>query len=161
MKKLYVTLLGLIFFTSIQAQVNCKAFKGYAYSILTLPGTVRVDENGNQLPARVNKQRFIYFTTNCKTVPTINTVSYGSTIVRADAQPAAEPFLSASKINEEKKILIKPAKGYYLWKINVVGKDGKSIPDKNSLITVKGAIGSKPFTIKIKEETELQGPETY
>jgi len=161
MKKLYFTLLGLFFLAGLQAQVNCKAVKGYAYSILTLPGTIRVNEHGTPLPARVNKERFIYFITNCKTKPTINTVLYGKTVVKTDVQPAAEIAFSATKSNDQKRILLKAGKGNYLWKLNVVEKNGKPIPDKNISITVTGKIGTKPFFIIIKEEIELQGPETY
>ncbi|MCY7291810.1 MAG: hypothetical protein LH615_06460 [Ferruginibacter sp.] len=161
MKKLYFTLVGLFFLAGLQAQVNCKAVKGYAYSILTLPGTLRVDENGIPLPARVNKERFIYFITNCKTKPTINTVLYGKTIVRADVQPTAERAFSATKSNDQKRLFLTPGKGNYLWKIYVVEKNNKPIPDKNISISVTGKIGTKPFFIIMKEEIELQGPETY
>ena len=161
MKKLYFTLIGLLFLFGLQAQVNCKALKGYAYSMVIMPGTLRVDENGTPLPVELHKERFIYFVTNCKTPPIINTVLYGKTVVRADEKPTKEIFFSAAKVNGQKTMLLKPGRGNYLWKLYVVPTDGKSIPNKNISITVSGKIGSKPFFIIIKEETELQGPETY
>lgn len=161
MKKLYFTLLGLFFLVAVQAQVNCKAVKGYAFSILTMPGTIRVDENGTALPVKINKQRFIYFTTTCKTKPTINTVIYGKTVVRADVQPSAETSFTATKSTDQKSIRLKSTKGQYLWKLNIVEKNGMAIPDKNSSISVTGKIGAKTFFLIMKEEIELQGPETY
>lgn len=160
MKKLYFTLLGLFFLSGLQAQVNCKAIKGHAFYIITLPGTMQVDENGNPVPPKINKERFIYFTTTCKTKPIINTVLYGKTVVRADEQPTAENSFTATK-TDKKSIRLKAFKGNYLWKINVVEKDGKAIPDKKMTITVSGKMGTKPFLIMMKEETQLQGPDSY
>ena len=161
MKKLYLTLLGLFFLVGLQAQVNCKAIKGYAYSLVTLPGTMPVDENGHQIPPRLNKERFIYIITNCKTTPTINNVLYGKTIAKTDAKPTAETSFTATKSNDQKAVLLKPTKGNYLWKISVLENNSKPIADKNSSISVTGKINKKPFFILMKEEIELQGPETY
>ncbi len=161
MKKLYFILLGLFFLTNVNAQVNCKAIQGYAYSITTLPGILRVDENGIPFPVRVNKERLIYFFTSCKTKPTINKVLYSGTIVKADVDPTAEISFSAVKSSDQKNITLKPRKGNYLWKISIVENAGKPISEKNNTITVTGKIGSKPFFIIIKNEVELQGHETY
>ncbi len=161
MKKLYFTLLGLLFLTGLQAQVNCKAIKGYAYGMITLPGTLQVDENGNPVTPKIYKERFIYFFTTCKTKPIINTVLYGKTIVKADVQPSAETYFTAATSADQKVVRLKSSKGNYLWKINVVENNGKSIPEKNRSISVSGKIGAKPFLIIMKEEIELKGPEAY
>lgn len=161
MKKLYFILIGLFFLSHAIAQVNCKAIQGYAYSITTLPGTLRVDENGVPLPVRVNKERLIYFFTSCKIKPTINKVLYGKTIVKADVNPTAEVSFSAVKSSDQKSILLKPRRGSFLWKINIIENAGRQIPEINNVITVTGMIGAKRFFIVIKEEVELQGHETY
>ncbi len=161
MKKLYITLLGLFFLNVLQAQVNCKAIKGYAYSMITLPGTMQVDENGHPVTPKIYKERFIYFFTTCKTKPTINTVLYGKTVVKVDVQPSAETYFTATKSSDQKVVRLKSSKGNYLWKLNVVENNGKPIPEKNKSVSVSGKIGTKPFLIIMKEEIELQGPETY
>jgi hypothetical protein len=160
MKKLYFSLLGLFFLMGLKAQVNCKTVKGYAYSMITLPGILSVDENGVTIPPRINKERFIYFTTTCKIKPTINTVLYGKTIVKTDPTPTAETSFTATK-TDQKAILLRAAKGNYLWRISVMENNANPIANKISSISVTGKIDKKSFFILMKEEIELQGPETY
>ena len=76
-------------------------------------------------------------------------------------QPSAETSFTATKSTDQKSIRLKSTKGQYLWKLNIVEKNGMAIPDKNSSISVTGKIGAKTFFLIMKEEIELQGPETY
>lgn len=161
MKKIYFILLGLFFLSSANAQLNCKAIQGYAYCITTIPGNLQVDENGVTLPVRLNKQRFIYFITSCKTIPTINRVLYGRTNVKTDLHPTLEASFSAVKKTDQENINLNPRKGTYLWKLDVIQNLSKFIADKNNTVTVTGKIGTKTFFLIIREETELQGHDTY
>ena len=120
MQKLYFILLGLFFLTQGNAQLNCKAVKGYAYIIVTIPGNMPVDDNGNPTADRLHKERFIYFITICKLKPVINTVLYNNTVVKADSQPSYEKSFFATRRTDQKTLLIKPGKGKYLWKINII-----------------------------------------
>ena len=161
MQKLYFILLGLFFLTQGNAQLNCKSVQGYAYIIVTIPGNMPVDDNGNPTADRLHKERFIYFITTCKLKPVINTVLYNSTVVKADAQSSYKKSFFATRRTDQKSLAIKPGKGKYLWKINIIENSSNPIPDKINTISVTGKIASKTFFVIIKEEIALKGPDTY
>ena len=160
MQKLFFILIGIIFLSTAQAQKYCKP-GGYAFSILVQPGTIPVDENGNPLKRRINKERFIYIITPGKNKPTITSIVYGKTAVKWDLPGTAESEFSAVSENTQKTMNIKTSKGCFLWRINIHEVSTIGISENTNAINIKGITANKSFTILIYKETAIQGFDTY
>jgi len=160
MPKLFFILLGIIFLNAAQAQKYCKT-SGYAFSILIQPGTIPVDENGNPIKRRINKERFIYIITMGKLKPTISSIMYGKTTVKWDLPNSSEKEFSAVTESTQKTMNIKPSKGCSLWRINIQEFPNQFISENIVGINIKGKIENKSFTLLLNKETNLWGFETY
>ena len=160
MHKLFLILIGFIFLNTANAQ---KYFKpsGYAFSILIQPGTIQVDEYGIPVKRKINKERFIYITTDSKIKPVITSIFYGTTEVKWELLPTPKKEFSAVQEISQKTVTIKPAFGNSMWRIIIQEIANNSITGKALPIIIKGKKLNRPFTILINTETALQGFDTY
>ena len=160
MQKLYFILLGFLFLQNAVAQKRNEPC-GYAFSMLVQPGTIPVDENGNHIKPKINKERFIYIMVPGKTKPVIKAVSYNKTIVKWEILNLPENEYSPVAETTQNAMRIKPAKNATMWRINIQESANHPIETKAVPIVIKGTVQTKPFTVVILKETAVQGYDTY
>ncbi len=160
MQKLLFIFIGLIFLNTAKAQKNYQPC-GYAFSTLTQPGTMPVDENGVPVKRKINKERFVYIILPGKIKPAVKTVAYNNVAVKWDVSEYAENEYAAVSESTQKTMRIKAFKGGTMWRLTIQEFPNHAIQSKEVPIVIKGNVGAKPFTVTILKETAVQGYETY
>ena len=159
MKKMFFLLSALFLLKISFGQRQCTATKATAFYTLSNPGILPGDGTGRAV--RLNKERFIYLLTSCKTKPFISSVTYGGVKVLAsvnDDGPAKK--VNAGVDNAGRKIMLSAPAGYYYWKTDVVEINNSPLHDSGKIV-LKGTIGGKPFTIIVYNEKQLEGLPVY
>lgn len=160
MQKLFYFLIGIIFLNSAEAQKHCKP-GGFAFSVLTQPGTIPVDENAVAMKRHINKERFIYIMTSGGNMPTITSVAYGNISVKWSIRGTSEKVFSAITEKTQKTMDIKPAKGCSMWRIDIQEIPNQLILENVSAINIKGKTANKLFILLLNTETAVQGFDNY
>jgi hypothetical protein len=154
----FVLLLSLFFFLNACSQTKTGIRKTYAFFQVSFPGNIPVDDNGNPMKG-ADTLRFVYIETSGRQAPTISSAQYNNTTYSASVFPAEKvPVTAGTKKGSDQKIIIKPAAGNSLWRIELTPA-GRTKSLQKSMI-IKGAVNGKPFTTTIKKEVELE-PEIH
>jgi hypothetical protein len=155
MKKIFSTIVLVFFITNLFAQKPCSVISANAFYSIVMPGNMQVDENGQPLKKKVNKNRTIFISTNCKTAPTISKVIYDTVSPSFFIEKAkAEEVLSLMD-DANNKIILKIAKSSFLWKLSIVESGGISITENPKTIILLWKLKNKTSKILIKTERQL------
>lgn len=139
MKQLYMLAAALIFSISCFAQVK-GASKLYGYKQEVMPGTIRVDENGNQVRSKTIYNYFIYLASTTKVTPTeiwVNGKAFSVNVTAVEKTPVE--FRGAS--TEKPKTLVPKTTRKVLQlsptmtELNKAGK-GKTLSANNELVII-------------------------
>lgn len=176
MKNLFSTLILCIFFLSACTQTRV-AQKAYAFVEHTNAGTIAVDRNGRQLSPGGQTTVTIYLEGRQNATPLINDVIYnGATYKNLQALLAAKKsIVVGNRSKNNNPIILTPAKGNWIWKIDLSvadnnnendnnNKDGTILPvqmEQNRLhnIIIKGKKDGKAFSITVNNIQLLEGPD--
>lgn len=88
----------------------------YAYFIEQLPGTIRVDKDGNPFPVNIDTITIIYVETGSKNISWIHAVKDGRRFTIAAQQLVQVPF-NAGKLNNGNSISLCVQKNNFLWQL--------------------------------------------
>lgn len=135
--------------------------KAYAFSQHINFGTIATDENGNQITSGSQTNRIIYLESKDNTKPVINEVVYKAKIYKnAEVTLAGQsPVQIGIKSSDGKNIILTPAPGNYLWKMEFIlteNENKQQVNTDENKIIIKGKTGGKAFTLTINNEIELQ-----
>lgn len=155
MNKIISTLLLLFFITNVFAQKPCSILNATAFYSIVMPGNMQVDENGQPRKMKVNKNRTIYISTNCKTAPLISKVIYDAVSPSFFIEKAKVEEVSNLMDDVNNKIVLKVAKSSFLWKISIVESGGISIVENPKAIIILWKLKNKPINLFIKNERQL------
>lgn len=109
MKKIFLLLPALFLLIACFSQKRCTVTKAVAFYNMSQPGILPVDENGRPMKSKINKERFIYMLTSCKTKPVITSVTYGGIKVLASVNnDSAAGKINAGIDNNEKIFFLLP-----------------------------------------------------
>lgn len=155
MKKIFSTLLLVFFITNVFAQKPCSVLSANAFYSIVMPGNMQVDENGQPRKRKVNKNRTIYISTNCKTAPSISKVMYDTVSSNFFIEKAKAEEVSSLMDDSNHKIILKVAKSSFLWKISIVESGGISITENPKSIILLWKLKNRQSKILIKTERQL------
>ncbi len=155
MKKIFSTLLLVFFITNVFAQKPCSVLSANAFYSIVMPGNMQVDENGQPRKRKVNKNRTIYISTNCKTAPSISKVMYDTVSSNFFIEKAKAEEVSSLMDDSNHKIILNVAKSSFLWKISIVESGGISIAENPKTIILLWKLKNKTSKILIKTERQL------
>lgn len=159
MKKIYLSILLLVFLISCSRNGIVKT---YSYVKKSVPGTVRVDDNGRPVNSGITFHHLLFVETDSlKGSPEwgmawIDQNSYSVQPVKINTNQVI------GKTMEGQDVRIGAKKGNQLWQLVLSAKiDSAKSPDlaekiKKSKILLSGTWKDKPFTYKISKERELQ-----
>jgi hypothetical protein len=151
-------LLFLFLFLNACSQTKSGIRKSYAFFQLSFPGNIPVDDNGNPMRG-ADTLRFVYMECSGNKAPAISSVQYNNRMYDAAVFPAGKtPATPGIKKGSNEKVVLKPAAGNSLWRIELTPIERKAAPQKGMII--KGALNGRPFTSTIKKEIELE-PEIH
>lgn len=152
MKNLYLSLICSLFIIIANAQKNCAIISYKAYATNIIPGTIKVDENGNEIPAFISYSRRIYLTTTCNKAPTITSIMYNKTKAKHKVIAIVKKSIEIGNDNNGRKITLISNKNNFLWEVEINLKDPTILPDEVKIITINGTINKKNLKIILKEE---------
>lgn len=155
MKKIFSTIVLVFFITNLFAQKPCSVISANAFYSIVMPGNMQVDENGQPLKKKVNKNRTIFISTNCKTAPTISKVIYDTVSPSFFIEKAKAEEVSSLMDDANNKIILKIAKSSFLWKLSIVESGGISITENPKTIILLWKLKNKTSKILIKTERQL------
>lgn len=158
--KLYQLLLLLFLLLSLSSCAQSKSVirKQYAFYTEHLPGNIRADENGNELPFKPDTVIVVYLETTTKSI-TLDTAWKNGACYKITAQLInLLPFEIGTAINANKKIVLGVAKGNFLWQLYLQPLN-KALPNqqiiKGNEILIKGKYKGKKITRKIASPIQL------
>lgn len=134
--------------------------KGYAYSQQVKSGVNQIDEKGNSITPGIEIMGFIFLECKGSIKPKIDKVIYkGIPYNNPRVFPAgnSRTEIGNNKV-DGKPIILSPAKGNMLWRIDLTltGKDLNNKTSSQNTIIVKGKKDEHLFSIKIDKVIELQ-----
>lgn len=127
MKRIILLSVFCLALLNSEAQSKCSIYKANAYFTVSMPGTVMVDEQGNQVRPAPTVQRFIYLECIGTKRPVIQAITYNN-IPFTPAMPESFPgssILAGKRNEDEKEIMLKPRKGNRIWKIEILPPSDK------------------------------------
>lgn len=153
-------LLLLFFFLFIAAFTQVRpVVKGYVFSQLINEGVNRVDENGNSTSAGLKTKIYIYLEVRGSGKPMVSQVRYNSKVFNDPTvySITGVPAYVGSTAAGGKKIVLSPARGNHLWRIEftITENQEKPLVATHPTILVKGSIDRRAFTIVLKNEVAL------
>jgi hypothetical protein len=159
MKAIYFSAVALFLSITGMAQVE-GASKLYGYKQEVMPGTIRVDENGNQVRPKPRYNYFIYLSSSTKVIPT--EVWIDGKAYSVNASPVAKtPVEYKNPTSTEKaKILVPKTTRFVLQLLPVAelsqaSSKGKTLSEKNQLVVIyKG--GQKNYYKALAKFTMLE-----
>lgn len=143
------------------AQKKCSIIATYPVYRIWQPGTMPIDENGNQIKPTLNIERSIYITSKCASTPTFSNIFYDKLAVRFSVTKINKEEATSQIDFEGNKIKFVQPKGSTIWKIDILAPAGKSIAEKPKTIKLLQIENKKTTTIVVKKETELITIPTY
>jgi hypothetical protein len=161
MKKIISTLIFAFFISSSFAQKKCSVLNANAFYSIPMPGNIPVDENGNPLEIKLNKNRVIFITSNCNIEPVIVKVLYDKTSPNFFIRKAKEDEVAKLEDEANNKIKLNVPKLSFIWKLTIVASSSAAIPENPTLITLLWKQKSKINTLVIKKELHLAALPTY
>jgi hypothetical protein len=161
MKSILFTLIFSCVSISLFAQKKMSIIATYPVYRVWLPGTMPVDQNGNQVRPKANIERSIFVTSTKDTAPTFSNIYYDKVAVKFSVQKPNEKEINSQVDFEGNKIKFTQPKSSFVWKIDIVALAGKSIPEKPKTIKLLLNENKKTTTIIAKKETELMTIPTY
>ena len=134
--------------------------KTHAFYTERIAGTVMVDGEGRQLPARRDTTYTIYVETNNTNIKWLKAWIKGQSFTVQAKSMGSDRVEAGVEKYGERKFVLKPAAGHQLWLLqlqsdNVSSKSPSGI--KSGEIIVQGRSGKKTFTFKISPMVELEG----
>lgn len=158
MKTIYILAAALLFSISTFAQVE-GASKLYGYRQEVMPGTIRVDENGNQIRPQPRYNYFIYLASSTKVVPT--EIWIDGKAFKVGVNTVAEtPVKYKNPTSTEKAKTLVPKTTRRVLQLLPMGEltetstKGKTMSAKNELVVIyKG--GSKTYYKALSNFTML------
>lgn len=139
------------------AQLAGSVIKAWAFNKPVTHGTLMVDDNGNPVHPAADTSRFIYMECKGNMEPRVDNVMYGSRVFSVAVFPAGQKEILMLTKKDGRAYSIKPAKGNYLWKLELSSSSiQKRYSGNQKKITIKGKLGSKSFTCTLINEIELQ-----
>lgn len=161
--------LSVIIFSGCSQSRNLE--KAHAFFQHITYGTIAVDDKGNQLTPGSKTERFIYMETKANAKPIINHIIYNGYDIKNPLliSVAQQTVNVGAKNSDNKQIVLVPAKGNRLWKIELSIPEKEIRQDKPEVITInentvsvpvdiiiKGKYGGRAFTFTINEAVELR-----
>ena len=160
MKQFYLLVLSICFCATSIAQTEGGS-KLYGYKQKVMPGTIRVDDNGREMPRKSQYNYFLYLASTTKVTPVelwINGEVYSVTVNEVST-PVEYNHPSSS--NNNPKILVSKTNRHVLQlgpslnKIQKPNPKGKSLSAKNEMVIIyKG--GSKWYYKAVSKLGELE-----
>lgn len=159
MKILFLSVFLLAAISTSFAQSNCMVKKAYAYYNSSMPGTQRMDEQGNKIDPKPIITRFIYVEYSGAKAPEIAAVTYNNAALdfRIILLKVKTVFAGDKQFNPKNSITAK--KGNSFLRIDLQPLEGKEMPDtgcKN--IVIKSKVAGKTCTLKLQNEKEFITP---
>jgi len=142
MKQFYFLLMAVLISFFSFAQVE-GASKIYGYKQKVMPGTVRVDENGREVPRKPQYNYFIYLASTCKVTPIeiwINGEDYSVTVNSVSTTPVK--YTNPTSGDNKPQILVPKTTRRVLQlgpSLNNMQKPiqkGKTLSAKNELVVI-------------------------
>jgi hypothetical protein len=145
------------------AQAKPVIKKSYAYLLVTHAGMIAVDDNGNQRSNGVDSSHIIFIETSATATPKWDAALLNNKTYLITASPVSEKTVQVGFSQIDEPIIIKPAAGNKLWRINF----GEKIQDRKieelvnkqnsrGSIILKGKMNNKTFTHIITNRTVLR-----
>ncbi len=153
MKNLYLFLICSFFIqiTNAQKIKTCNIIFSKAYATTIFPGIVMADENGNEVPKKINYSRRMYVATSCNTAPIVTTVLYNKVKAKINVKPIVSKSIELGFDKDGKKIEIKSGKSNFLWEIEIdLGENNIDTNNVKSII-LNGTLNKKAFKLNLKE----------
>jgi hypothetical protein len=141
MNNFYLLMFSICFCTASLAQTE-GASKLYGYRQKVMPGTIRVDDNGKEIPRKSQYNYFIYLSSTTKVSPVelwINGEVYSVTVNEVSTPVE---YSHPSTANNRPKILVSKTNNHVLQlspslnKIQKPNPKGKSLSAKNEMVII-------------------------
>jgi len=165
----FIIMKYLLFFLASYAsyasfgQSTCPVKRGYAFYTVHMPGTIRVDEQGNQVRPDPMVERVIYLEAapSLKIMP--DSVLYGSRYSKLSTERLKGLQVNAGKQSGDGKYFKFTArKGYVLWKLQLETMSERSgAPLNCRQIVIRTKQGGRTCKFYLYKETELEGMPRY
>jgi hypothetical protein len=155
------SLLLVALFSSCSAQ-SYHIQKASAFLTVSVPGTVMVDDKGNQVPPKLITERSVFIETNYKGKPKIDSVLYNGILFTSSVadKETTSLHIGIRKDNEQPVKLTKK-KGNHIWQIYLQSPADHDITYAVKKIVVIGKLDKKVFRYSINAETELSALPRY
>lgn len=160
MKNFYFLLIAAIFSVSSFAQTE-GASKIYGYKQRVMPGVVRVDQNGREIPRKPQYNYFIYLASSSKVTPVeiwLNGEAYSPIINEVSKTPVEYNHPTSggnTKILVPKTTRMVLQLSPSLNKIQKASTKGKTLAGKNELVIIYKSSG-KQYYKTVSKLSELE-----
>lgn len=153
-----------LFITTFQAcaQVKNTVVKSNAFFMIPMPGTVPVDEQGNEVRPQRDTVYFIYVETKEKDIKWERAWKNGRSFSVIPSALREAKTVITSGLGGNQKIRISPADGNTVWQIELSDDQQKAAapqPLKAGEILLIGKEKGKAFYVTINTVTEIASPE--
>lgn len=160
MKQFYFLLATVILSTAAHAQKVGSA-QLYAYRQAVLPGTVRVDENGREVPRKPQYNYYIYLASSAKIFPVEIWIDGQAYNVNAAITFTPVEYTNPTSVENKPKVLV-PKTSRKVWqlypaaeKLNQMNAREKNLLDKNQLVVIYKC-GNKIYYKTVSKFSELE-----
>ncbi|MBL0056825.1 MAG: hypothetical protein IPP31_11725 [Chitinophagaceae bacterium] len=164
MKRSFLLILVSVFIHGdLFSQSGCGIKKAHAFYTVHMPGTIRVDEQGNQVRPDPLIERVIYLESVGNKMPVSLTVSYDNKTLKASLERVMENEVIAGKtVLNQTEYRIKATKGYSLWKLQLetAGEKSSAKPGCKRII-LRFRSSGKWCKTYLYNERELEGMPRY
>jgi len=150
-------------FSNSFAQNTCPVKRGYAFYTVNMPGTIRVDEQGNQVRPDPMIERVIYLEAASSLTFMTDSMTEGSRYIQASAGRFKGLEVNAGKQTADgKNFTFQARKGYVLWKLQLETMSERLGPAlKCTRIVIRSQQRGKTCKFYLYKETELEGIPRY
>ncbi|MGZ4012277.1 MAG: hypothetical protein ACXVLF_15055 [Flavisolibacter sp.] len=160
MKQLYFILIALAFSLSSSAQTE-GASQLYGFKQKQTPGTVRMDDNGNERPRTQQYNYYIYLVSKSKVTPTEIWMSGQAYAVTASPQSSPVEYRHPNSAESRPHVLVPKTNSRVIQlspsqdRIEKPNAKGKSLASKNELVVIYRA-NNKLYYKTVSKLTELE-----
>ena len=163
MKKFFLFIMFLAGLSSVFSQSTCPIKRAFAFYTVNMPGTVRVDDKGNEVRPDPMIERVIYLECSGTAMPVLDSVLYKDRYIKGSLERIREQSVTAGiKANGNMPFRLTARKGYNLWKLQLETMNQTLSPAINCpLITIRTRVKGKPCKCNLYKEDELQGIPRY
>ena len=163
MKKYLIAILLLAALENCSAQIF-KIKKAVAFYSISIPGMAHTDINGNRINPKPITERQIYFETNYKSKPNIDSILYNGIAYTGTLDTVKDTIITVG-INSKtgKPIILIPQKGNSVWVINLNQPTNEVDLSNTSINTIilKCKLGKNTIKQVITKEVQLNTPDRY